>query len=456
MQIVALSAVAAIAGKNMVNHVDAAVRADRLPYAGGMLWLDDVNGVWFFVFTAMAALAGALLAPAATLLAAGLVQRAVAHWRWRRATPRGGLAERCGAWFNVLGSLGLAAVLGGSVIVNYVFMPARLGLVERTGHWYPPPVQSLRIALLLMAVLLALSWTDESPGMIRPQKRWTGLWDLAALPVAGLLCLVLWINSGILHVLVFLAVRGVENHAPQKFVPADLPPAPGQRMAMFWEEVSSATIAVLVCLGSCWLLARCWKRGWIWPAVLVVPLVTAWGVQLKFLAWAYPRGIYVLSPSFAETLVPQRPHAWVTAFLLAVLTSIVIAYRSARTRRGVERAIDMGDLPRRCFHEGPLALGLMTLAAIVHNLPFFTTTEFDAIGILWFAVLWFCINRWWAIWRNRGQPRVVAQWELPPGRFAVIALAMLGTMLVAAPTLVLFGFAQCFGPWIYWRVFELV
>jgi hypothetical protein len=163
-----------------------------------------------------------------------------------------------------------------------------------------------------------------------------------------------------------------------------------------------------------------------------------------------------LSPAFAETLVAQPPHTLATAAALAMLISGMVAYRSARTLRHPSRDVETPRAAGWFFHERPIALAFITVAALSHNLPLFMIGYLDPIGALWLAVLLFCLSRWSHLWRRRGQPRRELEWDIAPAKLAAVWLATCLTLLTALPTLALFGFIASVGPWIYWRMFEIV
>jgi hypothetical protein len=342
----------------------------------------------------------------------------------------------------------------GWVIVD-VFSPPRLATVSSfdDSNW-SDSAQLLRDALLVVGMMAALGW--HAPSAVarpRPSLR-QRLVDLAALPLVGLLCLIIWGDAVTIPRLVLIAVQGIDASEPSKF--SD-PAAPQftHGIAVFSSYATMATFAAVSCVLLLYLLTRTWHAGWRVRLPVLALMIAGWAVQAAFVGWVYRDGFRLLSPAFAERFLTDAS-VWWTAAALTALVSTIVAYRNARLPGVPDAALPLVGRRQRWFHESWLAVALTTLAAAVHNVLLVTEWYLDPAGCLWLAVSVFGVVRLWRIWRSRRSPAQDAAWLLPPQRFVVTWLATTLTIATAAPTLALFSFIYWLGPIVRWRMFELV
>jgi hypothetical protein len=451
MQFLLAVAIALATGKNMVAAVANTYRLYQ-ELGGTVGWF----GSWAeFGSNVVVAIAMTLLAPVSGFIALSLVRQALRLLHEGRQIQFPSLDERCGWHFEWAGRLVLATLILGCLLIDSVFTPAQFGLHVPDEMFWPESVKTLRMAIVVVCVLAALGWNTRSMEA-KPQRAMRSRWlDLAALPFAVLLALLVWEEASIIPQLVLVAVLGIEAAQPLKFADPSIPVVASQRIAIFYDYASLATVAAVGCSSLCGLQFQVSSARWRLRLVIFAALVAGWSVQSWFLVWVARRGYYLLSPSWTGPILLSQRHVLVTALVLCALVGAIVSYRGSRIARPVSESAGRQTSRRTYFHEGRLVLSLLTVAAIALNLPLALMGYLAAEGCLWLALLVFCAGRWWIIWRGRGRADGEVVWILPPGRFLANWFATSVTILTAAPTLALFNFVYWLGPPIWWRIFEL-
>jgi hypothetical protein len=458
---VLVAAIGVAAGKQTLAEVSDAVRQLAEINRGGIFQISEFSWTTFLLDEIVGGIGRTLLAPIDAWLALSLIAQSLAQSTQGRAGELPSLERKFAACFERIGRLSLAIVMLGCILVDDVFSPEQFGLEVPDDVFWRMSYVALRRIILVVSIMAGLGW-KAAPDAAKPRRslcRWCI--DVAAFPISALLCFLIWTDATLVQHLVLIAILGVEGAAPLKFADPSVPLLPAERIATFSSYASLAASAALVC-GLLW-----WRLAWHWPQrrtvrMTVLGLLTAgWCVQIAFLAWVYPRGMHLLSPRWPEGLLRGEPHVWWTALLLLVLVSAIMSYRAARRtinpgESGSEAGARVARADRAYFHDGWLALALVTAAAVAHNIPLFMSLEWyvDREGCVWLALFAFTLGQWHARWRRRSNGPVEIAWALPRGRFLTTWLAAVLTFGTAAPILGLFSFIVLLGPAIWWRILE--
>jgi hypothetical protein len=451
MLLVVMAAIAVMTGKDLVVDAVDLVRVSLVEIRQpqplfGTSWnhLALMSALWGIGLTVMI--------PTAACMAFSLVQHAaVLVWR-DRPNRNDGLPRKCGWCFDVFGRVMLAILLVSYVNLDESYSHGQTEWPRLEDPSLIEMFRKLREAAFLIALLAALAWSPH-PAQEKPRRRGWIIHALAA-PAMVVICMAVWMSATMVHSLVYDAVLGMEQAGPLKFVDPATPLLASQRIELFWTRALVASIAAIGCAISCRRLGRVWDDKLRWRAVCAVVLVLGWAIQLWFLHWVYPAGMHELSPALAESLIRhEAPLLWLVAAALALL-SILAAYRAARQPASSFTTASQAARHYRYFYEGRIALALVTIAAALATTGY-ALIDIDTSACLWMALLAFCAGRWWRLWRDRLAGNV-AQWDLPPLKFVVCWLTTFITLATGTATLGLFSFVNWLGPWIHWRLFELV
>ncbi len=449
MQIVLAAAVAVATGKTAVLEMLRTIDSYRevLSFRKPTFYDWLINQVF-------SGMASALLAPVAAIMSLSLVFQAVhlliagRHCRFRSA------GERCDWVFQWAGRLGLAATILGCVLIEHVFSIEQLGLTVTQDFMWPQSAKALRAAVLIVAIMACLGWTMRLREPSTQRRR--GQWLVQALffPAAAALAMLLWMESSTVHRLVYIAVLGIESSEPLKFADPTVALLPMDRVAVFYRYAllaAAGTFASAVCCG---VLIR-WPLAWRWTLPLAAAMLGGWSIQAAFLHWVYWDGIRSLTPAWPEQIGLSHPHVAWTALCLNGLLATVVAYYFSRHASADPYSWTI--LSRETyFHESRLALGLLTIGAAGHLIPYVWQLSLDAEGCLWLALFIFCATRLRRSRRAADAELTCNAWCLPPGRFFANVITLAMTFALAAPTIGLFSFIFWLGPVNWLRVFERV
>jgi hypothetical protein len=450
MQIVLAAAVAVATGKNAVLEMLRTIDS----YRDVVSYREPTFYGWL-IHNVFSGMASALLAPVAAIMALSLGFQAAHLFTLGRQCSFPSAGERCDWAFQWVGRLGLASVMLGCVLVEHVFSAEQLGLKVTDDFMLPQATKALRAAVLIVAIMTCLGWSMQPPRSPTQRRRGQWLVNVAIVPLAALLAMLLWTDSSLIHRLVYLAVLGIEGYAPLKFADSSVALLSMDRIAVFYRYASLAAAGTAVSAYCCSLLICLRRPVWRWRLPLAAMLVAAWSLQAGFLKWVYWDGIRSLSPAWTEHVGLSHGHVAWTAVVLCVLLATLVGYRCSR-QPSLAQHHWAPDPAKTYFHQSRLAIGLIMVGAFGHLIPYLWQLYLDSEGCLWLALFLFGATH---LWRSRGtrktEPTCNA-WSLPQGRFIASCIAVAITFALAAPTLGLFSFIFWLGPVNWLRVFERV
>lgn len=403
-----------------------------------------------------------VLAAASTWIVLGLVNQV--RDLWRTFHPRTDLTsdERWGWRFAIFWRVGVACLLLGYYAVTMLsgHEVILLAEIEDGCDWVG---SSLRHALFYLALVITLSSVLPMPRS-RRRRPWSPWLALVGGIAVALLCLLVWVYQTLVHLLVAVAIQGIEAAQRPRFLPEGVDADMTARTQLFFWQCCFAAGLALVNLGLTLALARRWTRGLKQRLVSTGLLASTLVISASWLIWIFARGLPLAFPIFIEAQQMGPLHRWLSALLL------VFVLVTAATYRLVGSAGEPGGFPElswrraesRYYHERRLLILLVAAAMLVSLVPYFF--QYGGGGSLdwrWYLggaicygpfqlsalVLVVAVQAAFIRWRRLAGSQPAGPPKLPAARFGAVWLAMLLTALIGIPAIAIFSFSVWFSPW---------
>jgi hypothetical protein len=269
---------------------------------------------------------------------------------------------RTGAWLQIIWRMLIVAMVVVIYVIQYALIPSKLvsvpdhnlGFLD-VGHSLE---QSLFVPMFLVCLFVALS-----PRQVRsrPNDNRSMLIDSLAWALAAVLSLLLWADTGSLHSLVLIAVRGVENAWPLHWLGASVVQSNRDGLE-YWPgfagfSVLSSAIS-LVCL---WRLVAD-KHTRCYFAATTILCAASTAVSIAHAVWIVTDGLSPLSGSHLQAIHGTSATILITAAILVLM--LATAFTLSALSHAQSLRIFTQRLPIETIHI-PGSIALLAIAGSV-------------------------------------------------------------------------------------------